>query len=140
MKSTYQEIHFEQIAEAIRYVYETDVQIPAIDFYKWIRALKSMIGPGGGGITGNCRLGDNVPNGCGEDHGLLHLDYTLVNCVTEKLVDFANALSGTCLCDDHWAYGPPSCGNYHGLLHLDYTATEPEFIYSTVWGEIYAGN
>ena len=137
MKSSYQEQHFLQIADAIRYVWETDEQIPAVDFYKWIRALKSMTG-GGGGITGNCRLGDNIPDGCGEDHGLLHLDYTLVNCVTEKLIDFKMALAGMCLCDDHWGYGPPACGGLHGLLHLDYDPIEPPFQSSVVWGEIYA--
>ena len=133
MKSSYQEQHFLQIAEAIRYVWETDETIPAIDFYKWIRALKSMIG--GGGVTGNCRLGDNIPDGCGDVHGLLHLDYTLVNCVTEKLVDFKNAMAGMCLCDDYWGYGPPACGDLHGLLHLDYTTTVDCVISETVlWG------
>lgn len=137
MKSSYQEQHFLQIADAIRYVWDTDEQIPAVDFYKWIRALKSMIGQGGGG---NCHLWDNVPTGCGEVHGLLHLDYTLVNCVTEKLIDFNSVIEGICLCDDHWGYGPPACGDLHGLLCLDYTLVEPDFVYDVVWGEVYASN
>ena len=140
MKSSFQEQHFDQIADAIRYVYETNITIPADEFWKWIRTLKSMIGGSGGGVTGNCRLGDNIPNGCGEVHGLLHLDYTLVNCVTEKLVDFKMALAGMCLCDDHWAYGPPACDGLHGLLCLDYTLTEPNFVYDVAWGEVYASN
>ena len=138
MKSSYQEQHFLQIADAIRYVWETDEEIPAVDFYKWIRALKSMIGGGTGG--GNCHLWDNVPTGCGENHGLLHLDYTLVNCVTEELIDFNSVIEGICLCDDHWSYGPPACGNLDGLLHLDYEPVEPNFFYDVAWGEIYAGN
>ena len=136
----YQEIHFDEIADAIRYVYETTKEedmIVALDFYKRIRAIKSMIGPGTGG---KCRLGDNVPDGCGENHGLLHLDYTLVNCVTEKLVDFREVVEGMCLCDDHWAYGPPACGGLHGLHHLDYTPMDCAVSYSTLWGYDDAGN
>lgn len=134
MKNTYQEAHFEQIAEAIRYVYSTNEKIPAVDFYKWIRALKSMI-DSGGGLSGNCRLGDNIPNGCGDVHGLVHLDFTLVNCVTEKLRDNLKFLQpNTCLCDDNWAYGPPTCSDLHGLLHLDFSVIDCNLISTVVWG------
>lgn len=131
MKSSYQEVHFEQIAEAIRYVYETEVTIPAVDFWKWIRALKDMISGEG---SGTCKLGDNIPDGCGEDHGLLHLDYTLVNVVTEKLIDFKKAFEGMCLCDDNWAYGPPACSGLHGSLQLDFSLVDVYPSYEVLWG------
>lgn len=133
MKSSYQEKQFLQIAEAIRYVWETDEAIPAVDFWKWIRALKSMIGEGG--FAGNCRLGDNIPDGCGEDHGLLHLDYTLVNCVTERLRDDLKFIQhNTCLVDDDWAYGPPACEHLHGLLLLDFSTVDCTVSDSVLWG------
>lgn len=142
VERAFQEAEFDKIADAIRYVYETTKEedmIVALDFYKRIRAIKSMIGQGGTG-GGNCHLWDNVPTGCGEVHGLLHLDYTLVNCVTEKLIDFNSVIEGICLCDDHWGYGPPACNNLDGLLCLDYELTEPNFVYDVAWGEVYASN
>lgn len=135
MDRSYQEVHFDEIADAIRYVDGTTKEndmIVALDFAKRIRAHK---GQGGGGLTGNCRLWDNVPEGCGEDHGLLHLDYTLVNCVTEKLRDNVKFIQpNTCLVDDEWAYGPPACDGLHGLLLLDFSVVDCTVSDSVLWG------
>lgn len=144
MQSSYQEFHFDEIADAIRYVdgtTEENDQIVALDFAKRIRAHKGQ-GGGGTGVPSGCRLADNIPDGCGEDHGLLHLDYTLVNVVTEKIVDNYRTIGpNSCLCDDDWGYGPPSCKGIHGMLLLDYAVGEPVQINQEVlWGWEDAGN
>jgi len=126
---SYQESHFDEIADAIRYVDGTTPPITALDFADRIRALKSLAGG-----SGHCNLWDNVPSGCGEFHGLRHLDYTMVNCVTEKLRDLTQAAPNICLCDDNWAYGAPACGGLHGLLHLDYTLVDGDFPYEVLGG------
>jgi len=135
---SYQETHFDEIADAIRYVDGTTPPIVALDFADRIRALKSLTG--GGSLNENCHLSDNIPDGCGGVHGLLHLDFTLVNCVTERLRDPKTAGNHVCLCDDNWAYGPPACDNLHGLLHLDFSLVDCSMLYSVLWGYNNAGN
>lgn len=135
MQNSYQEVHFDEIADAIRYVdgtTEENDQIVALDFAKRIRALKGQ-GTGGGGVSGGCKLADNIPNGCGEEHGLLDLDYTLVTCAIER-IQYPFPAENVCLCDGNWAYGPPACGRLHGLLHLDFSLVDCIIPYSVLWG------
>lgn len=117
---SYQEKEFDKIADAIRYVDGTTKEkdpIVALDFWKRIRALKG----GGEEWTGDCCFGDNFPNGCGENHGLLCLSYTLVNCVTARVKPLDEVIGDGCLCEDNFAYGDPACGRLHGLSALNYT-------------------
>lgn len=132
---SYQEKEFDKIAEAIRYVDGTTKEkdpIVALDFWKRIRALK---GSGGGGEwTGSCCFGDNIPTGCGEIHGVQELDYKIVNCVTARMKDPSDALGDGCLCEDNFAYGPPTCEGLYGVLELDYTLVGDDFPYNILWG------
>lgn len=130
---SYQERQFDEIADAIRYVDGTTPPIVALDFADRIRALKGIIGSG----PISCHLWDNVPYGCGDYHGLRHLDYSLVNCIVEKLVDFRVVDGNTCLVDENWAYGSPTCEGLHGLLHLDYSLVNCTYPYSVLWGYDY---
>lgn len=100
-------------------------------------------GAGGGGNGaaggvgpwyGDCTLGDNIPSSsCGEDHGLKHLDYKLVNCAISHLRDQSGA-GNTCLCTDNFSYGPAACDGLHGLKALDYKIVDTTYQTSVIWG------
>lgn len=127
----YQEEKFDGIGDAIRFVDGTTAPIVALDFEPRIRALKKLVG---GEWTGSCCFGDNIPNGCGEIHGLLHLDYKLVNCVTARMKDPDEAIGRGCLCEDNFSYLRPACDGLHGLLNLDYRLVDCGFPCSIQWG------
>lgn len=132
---SYQERQFDEIADAIRYVDETnkaDDPIIALDFAKRIRKLK---GKGGGDWTGSCCFGDNIPTGCGKDHGLKELDYKLVNCVTARMKDPKELNGNGCLCEDNFYYGPPTCDNLYGLKALDYSLVNITWESDVLWGD-----
>lgn len=132
---SYQEIHFDEIADAIRYVDGTtkpNDPIIALDFAKRIRRLKGN--GSGGNWTGDCCFGDNIPTGCGDIHGLLALDYKLVNCVTARMKPPNESLGEGCLCEDNFAYTSTMCGYLHGLNALDYRIVDVNFESWTLWG------
>lgn len=129
----YQEEHHTEIADAIRYVDGTNKEndmIRAVDFASRIRRMKRPDGE----WTGSCCFWDNIPSGCGEDHGLLHLDYKLVNCVSARMKPLDEVVGNGCLCEDNFQYLSPACDHLHGLLHLDYSLVDCTFPYTVLWG------